>query len=203
MAVEYDLYQTPVPGDREQEGSYHARVINRKTTDTAELAKEIHSRCSLTAGDVKATLEELSEVIAEKLADGERVHIKGLGYFQMVLQCSAVSNPKEVRAESVRFKSVSFRPEIELKKTLAATTFQRASVKRHSKKLSEEEVEIILEKLFGENEYMTRAELEQKCHFTRSEAIRRLNRLLEEGKLIKKGYKNAPIYFPAPGFFGK
>lgn len=203
MAVEYDLYQTPVPGNRAQEERYHARVVNRKTTDTAQLAKEIQSRCSLTAGDVKATLEELSQVIAEKLSNGERVHIKGLGYFQMALQCPPVGNPKEIRAESIRFKSVSFRPEIELKNTLAATAFQRASVKRHSKKLSDREIDNMLAELFAANEYITRAELQQKCQCTRTEAIRRINLLLNAGKLVRKGYKNAPIYFPAPGNFGK
>ena len=203
MAVEYDLYQTPVPGNRAQEERYHARVVNRQTADTTQLAKEIQSRCSLTAGDVKATLEELSQVIAEKLSNGERVHIKGLGFFQMSLQCPTVNNPKEIRAESIRFKSVTFRPEIELKKTLATTTFQRTPVKKHSKKLSDGEIENMLTELFKEQVYLTRAELEQKCGYTRSEAIRRINLLLEEGKLIKKGYRNAPIYLPAPGNFGK
>lgn len=202
MAVEYDFYQTPVPENKEQQAKYHARVVNLKTTDTTELAKEIHNRCSLAVGDVKATLEELSDVMAKRLANGERIHIKGLGYFQMTIKCPPVENIKKIRAETIELKSIVFRPEIEFRKALSGTAFKRVSEKKHTKNQSNEEIDELLTRLFSENEFITRVELEKAAECTRSQAIRQINRLIEEGKLLKKGYNNAPVYFPAPGIYG-
>ena len=79
------------------------------------------------AGRRSAVLISLSEVTAEYLREGKRVHIDGLGYLQVTLQCPAVQSTHEIRAESIRFKSVAFRPEVELKDSLKTMTLERAS----------------------------------------------------------------------------
>lgn len=203
MAVKYDFYPTPVPAGREKEVEYHARVVSLGTVETDRLAKDIHSRCSLTESDVRSALLELTHVVAERLRNGERVHLEGLGYFQMTLKCPSVKSTKEIRAESIAFKSVTFRPEIELKKELSTVSFERAAYKRHTKGYSDDRIETKLAAFFAGNEYLTRADFERECFCTRSAAVKNINRLLEEGKLLKKGYRNAPIYFPAPGCFGR
>lgn len=111
MSAYYDFYKNPIPKGSDRKPRLHARVVTYGTTTTERLADDIHSRCSLSTADVMATLVSLSDVIVERLREGERIYIKGLGYFQMTLECPPVKTTKEIRSESIKFKSVAFRPE--------------------------------------------------------------------------------------------
>ena len=90
MAAKYDFYKTPVSKDSTKRPRFHARIVSSGTIDTDDLAKRIHGRCTVTPADVAAVLISLSEVTAEYLREGKRVHIDGLGYLQVTLQCPAV-----------------------------------------------------------------------------------------------------------------
>ena len=87
MAAKYDFYKTPVSKDSMKRPRFHARIVSSGTIDTDDLAKRIHGRCTVTPADVAAVLISLSEVTAEYLREGKRVHIDGLGYLQVTLQC--------------------------------------------------------------------------------------------------------------------
>ena len=79
MAAKYDFYKTPVSKDSTKRPRFHARIVSSGTIDTDDLAKRIHGRCTVTPADVAAVLISLSEVTAEYLREGKRVHIDGLG----------------------------------------------------------------------------------------------------------------------------
>ena len=109
MAAKYDFYKTPFSKDSMKRPLFHARIVSSCSIDTDDLAKRIHGRCTVTPADVAAVLISLSEVTAEYLREGKRVHIDGLGYLQVTLQCKAVHSTHALRAESNRFNSVAFR----------------------------------------------------------------------------------------------
>lgn len=75
MSAEYDFYSNPIPHGSNRKPRLHARIVTNGTIGTEDLAKEIQARCSLTTGDILATLVSLSKVITEHLRDGDRVHI--------------------------------------------------------------------------------------------------------------------------------
>ena len=79
----------------------HARIVPRGVITTEMLSEEIHDASSLTTGDVEATITMLSKAIIRNLKQGKRIHIKGLGYLEMTLQCPPIKDPKEIRAESI------------------------------------------------------------------------------------------------------
>ena len=56
-------------------GKYFARAVNLGTIETDELARLIERNCSVKRSDVLAVLAELSDVIAQKLADSHRVRL--------------------------------------------------------------------------------------------------------------------------------
>lgn len=203
MSAEYDFYQNPVPPGSNRKPRLHARIVTNGTVSTEELAEEIHARCTLTIGDIHSTLISLSQVIAEHLREGERIHIKGLGYLQMTLQCPPIKSPKEIRGKSVHFKSVAFRPEVELKNALKTTSFIRTTRKNHSNKYSEIEVDGLLTSYFLDNPYITREDFQHLCGFTKGTANRRLTKLVKEGKLQKEGLHRFPVYAPTPGNYRK
>lgn len=203
MSAEYDFYKNPIPSGSNRKPRLHARIVPRGTIGTEQLAEDVHSRCSLTTADVMAALLSLSDIIIERLKDGERIYIKGLGYFQMTIKCPPVKTAKEIRAESIQFKSVAFRPEAELKKELSTTQFVRAKYKNHSNKYSEIEVDGLLTSYFLKHDYILRIEFQQLCGFTKGTANRRLAELIKAGKLKKEGLYRFPIYVPVAGYYLK
>lgn len=203
MPAQYDFYKNQMPKGSNRKPRLHARIVTRGTTTTEKLAEDIHSRSTLSIADVMATLVSLGEVITDRLKEGERIYIKGLGYFQMTLQCPPAKTAKEIRAESIKFKSVAFRPEAELKKELRSTRFVRATLRSHSNKYSEIEVDGLLTGFFLDNAYITQREFQELCGFTKGTANRRLAALIEAGKLRKEGLSRFPVYAPVPGNYRK
>lgn len=200
MPVNYDFYKNPKLADKDERTHLHARVVPKGTVSSDELAEEIHDRSTLSTADITATLVALADITAEKLRDGQRVYIKGIGYLQMTLQCPPVESESEIRAESVRFKSVAFRPDAQLKERLSTTHFVRQADKSHSKNYSTEEIDRLVARHFQQNETLTRNQFEALCGLTYSTAVRHLKRLREEGKIINIASQKHPLYRKGTGF---
>lgn len=200
MPVNYDFYKNPKLADKDEKTHLHARVVPKGTVSSDELAEEIHDRSTLSTADITATLVALADITAEKLRDGQRVYIKGIGYLQMTLQCPPVESESEIRAESVRFKSVAFRPDAQLKERLSTTHFVRQADKSHSKNYSTEEIDRLVARHFQQNETLTRNQFEALCGLTYSTAVRHLKRLREEGKIINIASQKHPLYRKGAGF---
>ena len=195
MPVNYDFYENPkLPGSTKRT-RYHARVISKGTVSSEQLAEEIHERCSLSTADVAAALLALSQIMAEKLKDGYNVHIEGIGHLQLTLQCPPIQSPKEIRAESIHFKSIAFRPSASLKRKLQATRFVRQEEKSHSKLRAEEEIDQRVADYFQKHETLTRAQFQSLCcGLTYTTAVRHLKRLRETGKIINIASPRHPLY---------
>lgn len=203
MSAEYDFYKNPIPKGSNRKPRLHARIVPSGTITTEMLSEEIHDACSLTTGDVEATINMLGKMIIRNLKQGKRIYIKGLGYFEMTLQCPPVKDPKEIRAESIQFKSLAFRPEVALKKELSTTRFVRAARKSHSKERSANKIDELLTQYFTKYEYITRQDFQQLCGFTKGTANRRINELIKAKKLKKEGLYRFPLYVPETGWYGK
>ena len=88
MAVQFEFYKNPVQGEEEGETSYHPRVVNFQHVTTQRLAAEIHSATTFGKAEVEAMLMELSRCMGNHLREGQRVHLDGVGYFQITLQAT-------------------------------------------------------------------------------------------------------------------
>lgn len=195
MALHYDLYENPLP-DGKRRKRLHARVVTQGTTGTEDLVDRIHDRCSLTPGDVRAALSELADVMAYELAHGKRVHLEGLGYFQLTLEMPPVREAKDIRSGSIHVKSIAFRPEVGFKERFLSLELRRAREKNHSSVCSDEKIERLLAGYFEQHDHLTSLQFQSLCGLTRSTAQRRLKTLLAEGKLRKTGHRGAPLYIP-------
>lgn len=193
MALHYDLYDNPLP-DGSRRKRLHARVVTRGTTGTDALANLIHDRCSLTPGDIKAALSELADVMAHELSYGKRVHLEGLGYFQLTLEMPPVRQAQDIRSGRIHVKSIAFRPEVEFKNRFQTLDLARVREKNHSRTYSTEEIERLLQHYFETHAHITSRQFCSLCGLTRTTAQRRLKQLLAEGKLRKTGHPKAPLY---------
>ena len=202
MAVQFELYKTPMPKEKKNKVRYHARPISYETVDTENLVYRIHERCSLSPSDVIATLEELKYEVAQCLKEGKKVHIDGLGYLQVTLSCEEeIRDPKAKRVHKVKLKAIKFKADKELKAELSDMHFKRSKYKPHSTELSNTEIDMELTKYFAENQIITRKDFQYHCGMTQITAYRHIKRLIAEKKLQNKGTTHQPIYTPVPGHY--
>lgn len=201
MPIEYDFYRNPNSQGTNKK-RYHARVVSSNRISTNELAEEIQNECSLTIADVKAVLIALGDKLAKHLGDGSKVHLEGIGYFQVNLQCKEeVRTPRSVRSENVEFKSVSYRADNELKKHLRNQKIQRSQTKIHSVEMTEEEIDQKLTEYFKTHETLTRYQFQTLCSQVKSTAHRILLKLKENGKLRNVATSHNPVYMPDNGHY--
>ena len=196
MSIEYDFYRNP-NSQGSNKKRYHARVVSSNRISTDELAEEIQKECSLTITDVKAVLIALGDKLAKHLGDGSKVHLDGIGYFQVNLQCKEeVCSTRSVRSDNVEFKSVSYRADNDLKKHLKKQKIQRSQTKIHSVEMTEEEIDRKLMDYFKTHDALTRSQFEVLCTQVKSTAHRILQKLVKDGKLKNVSTKQHPVYMP-------
>ncbi len=197
MSVNYDFYQNPIPSNSNRKPRLHARVVSKGTVSTKQLAKYIQDCTTMSEADVQGVLTALTNALVHSLRAGEKVHLEGLGYFELSLDCPPVRYANEIRAESVHFKSVVFRPEKELKDEFKDLRLMRVKDKQHSGNLTLDEIDQKLGKYFATHETINREGFQRLCGLIRSTACRRLQLLVKEGKLRKEGPLRYPHYRPA------
>jgi len=203
MGLEYDFYQNPIPPGSNRKPRLHARVVTNGTVTTDELAEIIHDSSTLTTGDVKGVLEMLSHTLLRMLSYGKRVHLTGLGYFQLTLECPPVKTEKDIRAESIKVRSVVFRAEESLKDKARHISLKRVRRKNKSRSYSDIEIDALLTGHFMDNEHITASGFRSLCSLRPATAGRRLRRLVESGKLKPLGRRNSSIYIPVKGNYRK
>lgn len=201
MAVEFEFAPVPMPSGRPKKLRYYPRVVNRRTVSTPDIVKEIEMACTLTRTDVVAVLDALNRSLVGWLKDGWRVHIDGIGYFDVSLTAPETRNPKDTKASSVKFKNVNFRADKELRYRVTELKAERSKAGSHSAHLSEIEIDMKLTEFFSENSILVRRDIEKICQMTRVTAGRCLKRLQEEKKLKNINTKQQPVYVPVPGHY--
>lgn len=201
--ITYEFYRNP-DSEGTNKKRYHARVVSFGKVDTEQLAKEIQKECSLTHVDVKAVLMTLADKLAEHLGNGRKVHLEGLGHFQVNLRCKEeVRTTHAVRSENIEFKSVSFRADNGLKKSLKQEKIKRSRIKPHSCQHTDAGIDKLLVKHFETHQILTRREFQYLTGLLKATASRRIKKLVEEGKLKNIGPFRNPIYVPCEGYYGK
>jgi len=199
MGVKYDFYQNPIPKGSNRKPRLHARVVTNGTTTTDQLAEIIHDRSTLTVGEVKAVLDSLSDLLLHELAYSRRVHMEGLGYFQLVLECPPIKTEKEIRAESIKVRTIVFRAEEKLKKKARGLRVERVRCKNKSKKYSDIEIDGLLTAHFLDHDHISTIQFCQLCGLTFSTGGRRLRKLIEENRLLRVGHRKSSVYMPVKG----
>lgn len=202
MAIQFEFYKSPIQKEGETV-NYHPRLVNFQHVSTQKLAAEIHSATTFTTAEVEAMLMELSRCLGNHLQEGHRVHLDGVGYFQITLKATEPIYSINEHADKVQLKTINFLADKDLKSSLAGIHIQRSKYKPHSATLTEEEIDKILTAHFATNTVLTRRNMQSLCHFTRSMAIRHITRLKEKGCLQNIGTTFQPIYVPGTGWYGK
>ena len=109
LMIRYRLVKLPKVGG--QERGWYARAVVNQVVETRKLAQLIQRNCTVKLSDVMAVLYELSEVMADQLADGNRVKLTGIGSFKVGLRGKAVEQPADFTADKIKGYRIAFTPE--------------------------------------------------------------------------------------------
>mgnify|MGYP004716251167 CR=1 FL=1 len=147
-------------------------------------------------------VEGLIDILSEKLGDGKRIHINGLGYFSVSIGSTESENPKKMTRGTVQITGVNFQPEKSFKKSIISRAhFVRERYKVHTVDLSPIEVDGLLMNILKIIAVSPAPECSRSAEMTRSTAYRRLQALTQGAhpSLQREGYKNATAYIPVKG----
>ena len=90
MAIVFDWYENP-NASSEEEAALHPRIFMNGKVDTDTLCYKIHDYSSLTVGDVKNVLDNLSKILGESLR-GKRSTYRGDRLFLSHFGCYGESD---------------------------------------------------------------------------------------------------------------
>ena len=205
MPIQFDFFHSPStnPDENEANGNYHARVVGNVTLDIDNIVDHISQRCTLAKSDILAVICELSSEISNGLLDGKRVNIPDIGQFYLALKCPKDANPKSTHAQNIEVKGIKFLADKTLKEKVTANAKMERAHTIHSANLNIYEIDALLTDYFEKHPFITRKKLEELCHLTERTALRHINRLLEEGRLINTNTKKNPIFEPAKGYYNR
>ena len=192
--AKYDFFPAPNPEKGEQT-KYIAKVVNDGEMDINEIARlaEFYTRAN--RGTILMAWDTILTRILEALKEGKRVHLDGLGYLSISATSETVDTTNEIRAESVHYKGVNFRPDRACNRKLCITHFERTHA-RHSISIEDTDVIAFLKQHFRTNEFITRKDLAYACTLSPTSANRKLKQFVADGILKHPGSRNSAFYFP-------
>ena len=126
MAVKYKLTKINDNITENETVKYSVTTVSNGNMNLDNLAELMADASTFTYGDIKGMIENLTRLIAERLKNGDTVTIDGLGTFSITAQPNRdVENPSKIRAESIKLKSVGFKPSPKLKERLSDIEFTK------------------------------------------------------------------------------
>ena len=108
--MRFKKYQNRVKNSR-MFGKWYGRAVVSEVVTTDQLADEIQRNASVKKSDVKAVLCELSEVMNQKLIQGGRVVLDGIGAFKIAISTTGADTEKEFTANNIKSIRIAFQPE--------------------------------------------------------------------------------------------
>lgn len=203
--IEYDLYELPHAANSSADGFYPVVAYSNKVTES-DICEYAEKSTTLNAADIKATFSMLARYLIERLANGDRVELPGIGCLELrigsdepITDC----DDKQV-ARNIKVRTIGFIPKREMVQAIVSDIhFHR--VKRPHKTvpaLTDAELVSRLQAyiLQGHNPLLTRAVIQHLTGYTKSRTNNNIPGWIERGLLIKQGTARAPYYRLAPEY---
>lgn len=196
MSIKYEIQSIKNSQGSGEERSF-ARIYEGSPMTSDEIENYIQANCSLTKSDVRAALSALRELMADKLAEGARFRIPGIGGFSFAagLELPDGVTADKVRGNHIRVRGINFRPDIALFRDATRDVhFERADFTTKSREYSEDSLLLAIRTYLAGHDVITRRVMELHFGLRRSAAQRWLRHFSEVGVLKRVGLKSSPVY---------
>ena len=192
----YDLKKKPALTIKEGETEvYYPQVINAGTLPSEKLVRMAAQRSGLSKGEIEAALTAIFDTMTSWINLGYSVEVGEFGYFTGKTKGRLVEKKTDIRAPSIRFNNVNFRPSAKLKKELNGELTRVPSIQfNQSSELSMEELEYRLMKYLDENGFINIVNYTRLTGRLKWKAVRDLKFFVEKGLIVNRGRGNQKHY---------
>lgn len=197
MSIKYEIHSIKNSKGTGEEQKF-VRIFKLPPQTDRQLENHIQNNCSLTKGDVQATLMTLRDCMIHELSHGNRFHIPEIGYFSLAVNLDMPDDKpmEKVRGDYISVRNIKFRPDAELLNEVKRNArFERAKFSSKSRQYTEEELLGKIKEYLATNNCITRRDLELHFGLRQSAALKCLKHFTEIGILKKEGARNSPVYF--------
>lgn len=125
MKYKYCVRRKTDKSHGEEQVKYYAVPLSSGTVGTEELSESISRRCTLSEGDIRATIVELIHTIEQELHQGKKVCLEGIGIFSLSASSDGFDTPEECTPSKVKAKRICFLADKRLKKNLKFVKFEK------------------------------------------------------------------------------
>ena len=199
MSIKYEI-QSIKNSQGSGEERHFARIFEREPMTAEQLKSRIQASCTLTKGDIEATLSALREQMIHELSQGHRFYIPSIGYFSLSADLDMPDDKPidKVRGDYISVRNIKFRPDAAmLHEVRGNVRFERATFSSESSLYTEEVLLAKIKEYLSTNHYINRRIMERQFALRESAALRWLRHFTATGVLKKEGARNAPVYFLA------
>ena len=125
MSVKYILSKRKNILKPEEPEKWYATAKSVGDISLKALGKEITQRSTVNHADTLAVLESLTQVLTERLAEGQIVRFGDFGSFQVTIGSKGAEKEELFSASLIKKKKVTFRPGQDLKEMLNNLKFEK------------------------------------------------------------------------------
>ena len=196
MKISYSIHKVPNLQSENNEETHQARINSSGTIKTEELCTLISARSSISAADVKATLDSLNFCFNYYLAQGYNIELDDLGIFSLGLKSRKEQSETAGNLLSVKVNGIHFRPSVKLKEQIRGFQLTHKSRKTIKQYTQEERLKRILKNVekYG---YTTRTACQELNKVTRYIANTDLHHLITTRTLKAVGSTCNRVYIKA------
>lgn len=193
MAIKFKVYSTPKPNGRKGSKLSHARAISQGTYNLEKVCKLISERSAVSSAEVKSVLDSFAWVIELALEDGCHVELDDLGYFSPSLK--TVPSKKDENKNTVYVDGINYRCSTSLRKKLREIDLVYVKEKKKSDNWEARKNSLL--KYMERWESVTPRAYAEAFGCSRYRAEIDLKKFVEEGVLVRVGYRNKVMYLLA------
>jgi nucleoid DNA-binding protein len=180
-----------------------ATLVPQEKIDIEEMGAITQQRCTVTQSDVIAAWSMLEVIIAEALANGQRVELGELGILSLDVRTKELKEPgTRLRPADIEVGSVSFKPGALLLKQLQRVTFKIDN--SCLEPTDAESLDMALYKYFAEDghEAINVKRFALLCGYKETSARALLKEYIAQGVMEHMPYSRG-YYRPTRGHFGR
>ncbi len=178
-------------------------LVPQEKLDVEEMGAKSQQRCTVTQADLMAAWNVMEVMIAEALANGQRVELGNLGVLSIEVRAKQLKELGErLRPADIEVGSISLKPGALLQKQLQRTTFKIDN--NCTEPTDAESLDMALYKYFAEEgkEAITVKRFEQLSGYKETAARKLLKEYIAQGVMEHIPYSRG-YYRPTKGHFGR
>lgn len=196
MPIDIEWQQMPPQRDsKDSEPRLFPRIVNSHSVEEDQLARIIASHSGTSRGAAKQVLQDLADVLARLLREGNEVRLPSLGTFRLTAGTDAVVHRStQGGIRSVVVRDITFQPSEKLREAVGKPHFRE--VPRNAALMAGTAREMVpyLDAYFQSHSSITRAEFAKLFSLKRSTAHTRIKELVARGVLRQTGHNKDTRY---------